>query len=249
MFETFKCPALFVVNQAVLSLISSQRTVGIVVSSGHGLTHTVPVYDTFSIPCATHALAIGGNDLTDHLKRMLTINGSVSANAADREISRIKEELCYVTLDIEKELQCSAPPKSFTFSDGEEIIIGKEECVRCPEALFQPSLVWQDEPGIAEMTYNSIMACDVDLQKDLFANIVLSGGSTLFHGVLERMQNDIAAFAPSSVINVIRHPHGKNAAWIGGSILASSSNFLEMCMSNQYYDEFGPSTVQKLFNR
>ena len=36
--------------------------------------------------------------------------------------------------------------------------------------------------GIHETTYNSIMKCDVDIRKDLYANTVLSGGTTMLPG-------------------------------------------------------------------
>ncbi|KAE9447804.1 hypothetical protein C3L33_20305, partial [Rhododendron williamsianum] len=52
--------------------------------------------------------------------------------------------------------------------------------------------------GIHETTYNSIMKCDVDIRKDLYGNIVLSGGSTMFPGIADRMSKEITALAPSS---------------------------------------------------
>lgn len=60
------------------------------------------------------------------------------------------------------------------------INIGDEQ-FRCPEALFQPSLLGKDEgDGVAATCFNSIMKCDVDIRKELYSNIVLSGGTTMF---------------------------------------------------------------------
>jgi hypothetical protein len=42
--------------------------------------------------------------------------------------------------------------------------------------------------GIHEITYNSIMKSDVDIRKDLYGNIILSGGTTMFPGIADRMQ-------------------------------------------------------------
>lgn len=80
------------------------------------------------------------------------------------------------------------------------ITIGNER-FRCPEVLFNPAMVGMESRhgGIHETTYNSIMKCDVDIRKDLYGNIVLSGGSTMFPGIADRMSKEITALAPSSM--------------------------------------------------
>merc|ERR1719494_1712552 len=78
--------------------------------------------------------------------------------------------------------------------------------------------------GIHETTYNSIMKCDVDIRKDLYANTVMSGGTTMYPGIADRMQKEITAPAPSTIkIKIIAPPERKYSVWIGGSILASPS--------------------------
>ena len=131
---------------------------------------------------------------------------------------------------------------------GQVITIGNER-FRCPETLFQPSFIGMESAGIHETLYNSIMKCDVDIRKDLYANIVLSGGSTIFHGLADRMEKEISALAPPTMkIKVIAPPERKYSSWIGGSILASLSTFQQMWISKQEYDESGPSIVhQKCF--
>ena len=56
-----------------------------------------------------------------------------------------------------------------------------------------------ESAGIHETTYNSIMKCDVDIRKDLYANTVLSGGSTMYPGIADRMQKEISALAPATM--------------------------------------------------
>jgi actin len=93
-----------------------------------------------------------------------------------------------------------------------------------------------EAPGIHETTYNSIMKCDVDIRKDLYGNIVLSGGSTMFPGIADRMSKEITALAPSSMkIKVVAPPERKYSVWIGGSILASLSTFQQVCIAHLHF--------------
>uniref|UniRef100_F1LFI0 Actin-2 n=1 Tax=Ascaris suum TaxID=6253 RepID=F1LFI0_ASCSU len=110
----------------------------------------------------------------------------------------------------------------------------------------QPSFIGMESAGIHETTYNSIMKCDIDIRKDLYANNVLSGGSTMYPGIADRMQKEITALAPSTMkIKIIAPPERKYSVWIGGSILASLSTFQQMWISKQEYDESGPSIVHR----
>ncbi|KAF3566695.1 hypothetical protein DY000_02017930 [Brassica cretica] len=223
MFETFNTPAMYVAIQTVLSLYASGRTTGIVLDSGDGVSHTVPIYEE---------------------------RGYSFTTTAEREIVRdMKEKLSYIALDYEQELETSntssSVEKSFELPDGQVITIGAER-FRCPEVLFQPSMIGMENPGIHETTYNSIMKCDVDIRKDLYGKIVLSGGTTMFGGIGDRMSKEITALAPSSMkIKVVAPPERKYSVWIGGSILASLSTFQQMWIAKAEYDESGPLIVHR----
>merc|ERR1711965_1097144 len=101
-----------------------------------------------------------------------------------------------------------------------------------------------EHDGIADSTFETIMNCDMDIRKDLYANIVLSGGTTMFPGINDRLQKEITALAPAAVkVKIVAPPERKYSVWIGGSILSSLSTFQDMWIQKDEYDESGPGIV------
>ncbi|ELA41756.1 actin CyI, cytoplasmic [Vittaforma corneae ATCC 50505] len=246
MFETFQVPAWFLQIQAVLSLYASGRTTGIVFDSGDGVSHVVPIYEGYSLPHAIKRIDLAGRDITQYLKKILTESGISMNTSAEAEIVRdMKEKLCYVSLDFENEMLTNNEEKEYELPDGVVVKLGTQR-FRAPEILFNPSLYGMECKGIQHAIYDSILNCDVDIRKDLYGSIVLSGGSTVFPNMAERIQNEITKFASSSMrVKVVAPAERKYSVWIGGSILASLSTFQQMWVTKEEYTEHGPSVVHR----
>jgi actin beta/gamma 1 len=251
MFETFNVPAMHVCIQAVFSLYASGRTTGCVLESGDGSSHIFPIYEGYALSHSIVRLDLSGSDLTNNLMKILSEKGGYNfTTSAEREIIReMKEKLTYVALHFDAETkqaaETSALKKSYELPDGNVIVIG-DELFRCPEILFQPSLIGKETEGIHTCTFNTIMKCPMDIRRELYANIILSGGNTMFPGIAERMTKELKALAPKTVqLRVLAPPERKYGAWIGGSVLASLSTFQQMWITKAEYNESGPSIVHK----
>jgi actin-related protein len=250
MFEEYDVPSMYIQIQAVLSLYSAGRTTGIVVDSGDGVTHTVPIFEGYQIPHAIDKILLAGRDLTDWMVRILKDDNYNFETSAERETVRdMKEKLCYVAEDYEAEVakaqSDSELEKSYTLPDGNVCKISVQR-FKCPEFLFQPELGGKELKGVHKLTFDSIMTCDLDVRKDLYSNIILSGGTTMFEGFGERLYKEVKALAPQTMkVKVIAGPDRKYAVWRGGSTLSTLSTFAGMWVTKNDYEEFGETVVHR----
>ncbi|XDA90791.1 hypothetical protein R6Z07F_020397 [Ovis aries] len=129
MFETFNVPAFYLSNHAVVALYASASVTGLVVDSGDGITCTVPIFEGYSLPHAVTKLYVAGRDITEHLTRLLLASGCNYPCILNKAlVDDIKESLCYVALEPEKEL-CKKPEeimKEYKLPDGNVIHLGDQ---------------------------------------------------------------------------------------------------------------------------
>jgi len=252
LFEKFSVPATYIVIQAVMSLYSYGRTTGCVVDSGDGVTHVVPVYEGYALPHAIQRLDLAGRDLSEYMVKILCDVGYNMTSSSEKELVRdMKETCCYIVEgDFDEELRkCKEQPTDFTkiyeLPDGQKIDLTSQR-FRVPEVLFDPMICGRELKGIHQATYDCIQGCDIDVRRDLFKNIVLSGGTTMFPGIQARLTKEIQALAPQKIdVKVTANPARRYIVWMGASIVAQLSSFQKMLIWKSEYDELGPSIVHK----
>eukprot|EP00002_Diphylleia_rotans_P034389 TRINITY_DN7378_c0_g1_i1.p1 TRINITY_DN7378_c0_g1~~TRINITY_DN7378_c0_g1_i1.p1 ORF type:complete len:1864 (-),score=413.33 TRINITY_DN7378_c0_g1_i1:109-5700(-) len=247
-FETFNFPAVYIASQPQLSMYASGRSTGVVVDVGDQVTTVTCLAEGYAVSSSTRRLTIGGRVITDFLMKVMTETGYSFTTTAEREIVRdIKEKLCFVSQDYEADMKLaessSAHERNYELPDGQVITIGRGR-FRAPEILFKPSFIGMESSGLQDIIYSSIMSTEPQLRNDLFKNIILSGGSSMFEGLAERIQKELSKLT-SIPVKVIAPPERKYSTWIGGSILGSISTFQQMWVTKEEYDESGPSIVHR----
>ncbi|KAG7161535.1 Actin-related protein 2-like 2 [Homarus americanus] len=205
MFEKYGFAGAFVAIQAVLTLYAQGLQSGVVVDSGDGVTHICPVYEGFTLP-QIRRLDIAGRDITVYMIKLLLLRGYAFNHSADFETVRMmKEKLCYVGYNIEQEQKLSTETtvlvENYQLPDGRIIKVGGER-FEAPEALFQPHLINVEGQGIAELLFDTIQRCDIDIRPELYKHIVLSGGSTMYPGLPSRLERELKQLHLERVLKV-----------------------------------------------
>ena len=254
MFETFQVAGLYVAIQAVLSLYANGRTTGLVVDSGDGVTHTVPVYEGFSIPHAVKKNFIAGRAITQHMSKLLTMDGIAETGGAGawfQIVGKIKESLCFVALDYEATAADAAASttheKTYELPDASTIKINAPR-FKGPEGLFKPDLIKEgsEDKGMVELATESINECDLDIRLELYGNVILSGGSTLYEGLPDRLEKELQAVChKSDAVNIIAPPDRYYSVWTGGSTLCSLATFESQWITKDEYDDHGAEIVHR----
>jgi actin len=193
MFEVFEVQNIYVAIQAVMSLYSAGRTTGLVVDSGDGVTHTVPVFEGFSLPHAVEKIDIAGRVLTDYLQKLLLEAGHSFTSAAEIQIVRdIKEKHAFVAQNYDEEHEAAKTSSEhdiqYTLPDKAVITVPATVRMSCPELLFNPTKDGKACKSIQGLAWASVQAADIDVRKDLCKNIIMSGGSTMYDGIADRLK-------------------------------------------------------------
>jgi len=262
MFETYNFEAAKVSIQAMLVLYAQGLLTGVVVDSGDGATHIVPVWEGICPPLLIKRLNVAGRHITRYLIKLLQVRGYAFNRSADFETVRIiKEKFCYVgyNLDVEARLalETTVLMQSYTLPDGRVIKLGRER-YEAPEVLFKPSLIDMEAVGVHEMLFNMIQEADVDLRPAFYKHIVLSGGSTMYPGLPTRLEKEMKDLYLKFVLKgdksrlaklklrIEDPPRRKHMVFLGGSVLADiMKDKPEFWISRAEWAEHGASIIGK----
>jgi len=250
-FETFNAPALCYALQPVLALYATGNNTGVVLSSGDGVTYSVPIYEGYSIPHAMGRVDLAGRDVTEHLQLQLRKSGYHFTTSAEFEMLRqMKELTCYVAhapaMEEELARKGTFDVETHKLPDGTAIALGPER-FRAADVLFNPAAIGSECDPIQEVLTNSIRKSDTDIRRDLYASIHLAGGSTLLKGFGDRLVTEVRRLAPKDTKIKVRAPQERvYTTWLGGSILASLAAFKSVCVSKQKYREEGIKSLSAI---
>jgi len=262
MFETYHFEAAKVSIQAMLVLYAQGLLTGVVVDSGDGVTHIVPVWEGICPPTLIKRLNVAGRHMTRYLIKLLQVRGYAFNRSADFEtVRQIKEQFCYVGHDLEVEsrlaLETTVLMQSYTLPDGRVIKLGRER-YEAAEVLFKPSLIDVEGDGVHEMLFNMIQDADIDLRPAFYKHIVLSGGSTMYPGLPSRLEKEMRRLYLEKVLKndkkklskfklrIEDPPRRKHMVFLGGSVLADiMKDRPEFWISKAEWSEHGANIIAK----
>lgn len=256
LFEKHHVSGLYFGTAPVMSLYASGRTSGMVLEMGHGTCHTVPIFEGFALFHSILQLDFGGDDLTSWVGKTITKGGVTFPPHHQRDVWQYMKELhCPVASDRSAYAAAVADSNKadavhHTLPDGTVITLGTERYVPC-ESFFDPSLILESNSpstsrrGIHQLALDSTRKCDQDVAPLLFGNVVLSGGSSLYRGLPDRIHRELQELAPAEKVRIFASTERRNSAFVGGSILASLPTFQDMWVTKNDYDEIGPAVAQR----
>jgi actin, other eukaryote len=235
MFETFSIPGFFLAQTSLLSLYASGRTTGAVLNMGHTKNDVCAIINGNLLPKAEISY-LAGRELTEHLLQLFLDKGTDLGNQAYTRlelVQDIKEKMCYVKNSGDSHF------RDYKLPDG--TIIKDLDRNSIPELLFDKYQTGE-EMSIQELVSKCIHSKDKDLKDELYSNIVLTGGGSMFEGIAERLEFELNRFH-SKKIKVIAPPERKYSHWIGASILTSLSTFDQVWIEKDQYEEYGPDII------
>ena len=242
--EHYQCMGFYPVLDSLCTLYSGGFQTGLIVEIGDSSTRIVPIYNGYKIDHAIKILEIGGRALTRYMETLLGSIGFASDSSIRRELVRVlKEKACFVSLDYKEDHKRSEEyTKQYSLPDGATISLSKERFT-LPEALFNPSLINLEHNSLPAAIMDVIELCDVDIRAELLNNIFLSGGSSMFPNLKNRIYQELELeMARRKIknqgIKIIAPRERTFSVWVGGSILSMIPEFSENWITrSKYYKE------------
>ena len=254
MLEDFQFSACKVETQAILSLVAQGIDTGLVLDSGDGVSHCVPVCDSRVITSSIKRIDVAGHDITRYLASLLLKRGYQLFTSFDIDQVRIiKENCCYITRNPREEIKLyqdtTVMNQSYKLPDGNWITVGTER-FQAPEVLFYPGLLGKEEFNLPEMIFESLKEAPEDYRALLAKSIILSGGTTMLPGFAQRLKTGIKDLLKEKnsrmKCNIIDPLNRKILVFLGAAIIAMIlENHPEQWISKEEWAEDGARAVYK----
>ena len=261
-FETFNVPGLYIGVQAVFALLGCSKTyedagiemdkdqekaikslTGVVVDSGDGVTHIVPICDGFVLGSNIKHIPIAGRKITKFMEQMIRERGEKIPT----------EDLYFATMELKEKHGYLAnigkiSAKPYSINVGYELFLG-------PESFFSPEIIDKNwKASLDESIDLTIQQCPIDYRRRLYADVVFSGGSTSFKNLDKRLELSLQKRVDDRLkkyntggkqstikVKVTNSMAQKHVVWLGGSSFSSSDGFRTMVHTRQEYMDKGPS--------
>lgn len=285
MFETFGVKQLHIAVQGSLALTASWTSkraqelglenvgTGLVIDSGDGVTHIIPIVDGYVVNQAIKHIPLAGRDITKFvLERLRERQEPIPSEDITMVAQRVKERYCYIANDMAREFNKYDNDLNTYITKHEEtnrklgtkytIDVGYEKFLG-PEIFFRPEIFSSEwTTPLHEVIDQVVWSCPIDTRRALYRNIVLSGGTTMFQHFDRRLQKDLRKIVDARAkeyskqlkdptkeikyeVNVVAHERQRYAVWYGGSIVGSSPEYQTTAHTKAEYEEYGPSICRR----
>jgi actin len=244
LFELFNLEGVYLASKSLLSLYSTGRTTGCVVDSGHGVSFAVPIYEGYASPHTIQKLDLGGRHLDEYLNKILFEKGYEFTTPIELDLlSEIKQQLCYLQTE-KKKTREYGEIETYLLPDDSVVRLSSER-YSIPEAIFNPKdKLGLNQPGLQHCCFKSIMKTNTEIRPEMFQNIVLAGGNTLFRNFKERLTDEIYNLSPTKTdIFVVDNDERMYSSWIGGSIIGNMDTFQYLCITKKDFEDHGSKIV------
>jgi len=251
LFESFNLGELSFQYDPLLVTAASGRSTALAMCSGAGVTQVLPVVEGMVIPGAAQRSNWAGDQVDKCLKRLLATESDIR-DCDPYNVRKIKEDLCYVSLNYSEEVQpddFAGKEKEFEMPDRSTVVVGSE-LIQAPEILFTPTKFGgRREDAVQQLCFEALSACNIFARSGLLQNLVVAGNNTRIDGYPERLEAELTDLVPqNSRIRVTAPPERGLSTWIGGSIIMTQSHARHMttAITSDQYEEIGPYAASRL---
>ena len=239
MFEQYHVKEYSLLPHPTLSAIACNTSTAMVFNCGESVNYAIPIYEGIPLYHAFTANYTAGRDLTNYLSRLISTKLNVTF---PRHIVRKLKEFTF--LPSERTISNNEATQKVTIERTQ--IELDSECLWSPEILFDPRLVdpTSEDKGIANVLCESLAKCGEE--KEFYSeSIILTGGSTLVPGFVERLKNELQILMPGSNIKIQAPLERAFLSWAGGCKVASNPKFANVFVTPEDYEESGPSIYSR----